>query len=361
MHIVWLILALLFAISLLIISHELGHFLVAKCAKIKVIRFSVGFGKILFRKKLLGGTEFVVSLIPLGGYVKMLDEREGPVAQHELSQAFNQQSVLKRVAVVAAGPCLNFLLALFIFTLVYRLGITQLKPVIANTIPHSIAAQANIPVTTEIKKINGQVVSNWNDVVFKLLNVYGNNAMLAIESDDKNYQLNLAGWRLDPLKPDFIRSLGIIPKIPTSDELKTDPYQYLELQQYPLVQASRTACVQTLAYIHFNFLITYKLINGTISLKSLSGPLTLFQGVNQAINQGWITYLYMLAVLSIAIGFVNLIPIPGLDGGHLLFLLIEAVRGKAVSVGVQVLAYRLGIIIIAILMVQSFTNDLLRI
>jgi regulator of sigma E protease len=358
------VIAILFGITLLIGVHELGHFMIARRVGIKVLRFSIGFGKPLWRKITASGLEIVIAAIPLGGYVRMLDEREGPVAAHELAKAFNRQSLLKRAAVILAGPVINFILAFFIYWLCYTIGITQLKPIIGSITPNSIASQANLPINSTITKIDNSRVYNWTDVIITLFNHIGSKQALSLQIThlDKQalYSLEVKDWTLDPLRPDPLQSLGIVPKVFNRAELKDNAEIYIQQQRYPLSQSWIAAWQKTYDYLKFNFLITYQLLTGNISLKSLTGPIGIFNGLNLAVKQGLASYLQMLAILSIAIGFINLFPIPGLDGGHLLFLLIERLRGKSLSVAVEVLAFRLGVIILAMLMVQAITNDLLR-
>ena len=364
MNVIVPILAILLGITLLIAVHELGHFMVAKTMGIKVLRFSIGFGKPLWIKKTASGLQIIIAAIPLGGYVKMLDEREGPVAADELSKAFNRQTLLKRAAVVLAGPITNFIFAFLIYWLCYTIGITQLKPIIGAITPNSIASQADLPINVTLIKIDNSHVHNWAEVMMALFNHVGSKQPLLVQAThaDKQelYQLKVNDWTLDPLRPDPLQSLGIEPKLLSRAELETKADIYLQLQRYPFSQAWVVAWQKTYAYLKFNFLITYKLLTGTISLKSLSGPIGIFNGLNLAVKQGLASYLQMLAILSITIGFINLLPLPGLDGGHLGFLLLEKLRAKPLSVAAEVLAFRLGMIALAMLMVQAMTNDLLR-
>jgi len=359
------ILIILLGISLLIGIHELGHFLVAKAFGIKILRFSIGFGKALWSKRTKSGLEIVFAAIPLGGYVKMLDEREGSVAEKDLPFAFNRQSLAKRAAVIAAGPVANFFLAWLLFCLSLQMGLTQLKPLLAQPLPHSIAAKANLPADSQILKVDGFDVASWSDTVISLLLHYGKQdpLLLQLKSGDKlsEHRLNVQEWTLDSLQPDPFTSLGLVPKIATLAELKANKSLYLEHLQYPPGKAAKAAWQKTARYLNFNFFMTYKLLTGIISIKSLTGPIGIFKGLKFAVSEGLASYLQMLAILSIAIGFINLFPWPGLDGGHLLLICLEFVRRRPLSVAVEVLIYRLSVILLALLMVQALLNDLLRV
>lgn len=361
---IWYAILVLLGISLIICVHELGHFLVAYWSGIKILRFSIGFGKPFWRAKTKSGIEFAIAPFLLGGYVKLLDEREGEVSQTDLYRAFNRQSIVKRAFVLLAGPLANFILAVILFWVCYSVGFMQLKPIIESTIPGTISSQAQLPANSQITQVGSISVSSWMDVIIELFDSFGSNSKLfiAVNNQNKNeiYQLSTDEWTLDELRPDPLSSLGIIPQIPSPQELKDKPDLYLQSIHYPVNRSLLFAFHKTWQYLHFNFAMIYKLLTGVISLKSLTGPIGVLHGIKIAANQGIINYLHMLAVLSIAIGFINLFPLPSLDGGHMLFLLLEALRGKPLSVAVQVLFFRLGIIVLAMLMVQAIINDLLR-
>ena len=261
-------------------------------------------------------------------------------------------------------PIANLIFAFLIYWLCYTLGITQSRPIIGSIIPDSIAFQANLPVNTTLIKIDNNYVYNWADVMMALFNHVGKKQTLLVQAKhaDKQelYQLKVNDWVLDSLRPDPLKSLGIVPKLLNRAELEANSDIYLQLQRYPFSQAWIVAWQKTYDYLKFNFLIVYKLLTGIISLKSLSGPMGIFNGLNLALKRGLTNYLQMLSMLSITIGFINLLPLPGLDGGHASFLLLEKIRAKPLSIAAEVLAFRLGVIILAMLMVQAVTNDLLR-
>lgn len=358
------ILAILATVTFLICSHELGHLWLARLAGIKVVRFSIGFGKPLFSIKTAKGTEIVLAAIPLGGYVKLFDEREKEVLPEDLNKAFNRKSIVSRIAVIIAGPMANFLVAAVAFWLAFSIGVSQIKPIIGSITSNSIAAHASVAPNSTITKINNQPVYSWLDVSIAVMQQLGNGGTMMLltrqENSEHINQLDISQWKLDPLQPDPIRSLGINPKLPEPNPDSAVRKQYLINLHYPITQAWIPALQNTLNFIKFNFIITYKMLTGIISLKSLGGPLTLFENMDFAVKLDFANYLASLAILSITIGFINLLPIPALDGGQLLFLIIEAVRGKPLSIAMQVLIFRLGVIVLAMLMVQALTNDLLR-
>ncbi len=363
-HEAWQFAGLLLAISLLIGGHEFGHFLMARLLSVKVLRFAIGFGRPIWRKQAASGIEYVLGMIPLGGYVKLLDEREGPVAETELAKAFNRRSILQRCLIILAGPLANLILAFLLFWLIFCLGVGHLKPVIAEVLPNSLAAKADIPPKSMLTKVNGLALHSWSDFSMALLSQIGDKTPLELELMHKGHKivrkLSLREWNIPAIKINILASIGIVAKVPTAQQLKLYRAHYISQQHYKPWQAAKASAQHTWRQLKFNFIMTYKLAAGIISLQNLTGPLTIFHGIQFALKQGLSSYLHMLAVLSIAIGFINLLPIPTLDGGHLLLLLIEAARGKPVSLAAQVLAYRLGFILLLLLMVKALTNDMLR-
>ncbi len=352
-------------VTLLVIIgiHEAGHFFVAKLLGIKVLRFSLGFGKALLRWHDKTGTEYVVAAIPLGGYVKMLDENEDPVPAKELPFAFNRQPLYKRTAVIIAGPLANMLLAFLLYWALFMLGFTSILPIIGKVAPHSIAAEAGIQSQQEIISIDNHATPSWIKVIIKLLPHVGNKNYLQITTKSlatqqtKAYTLNLVNWKMDNLKPDPLESLGITPYVPPQTPW---PKEFLRKNQYPPLIAFTYAWDDTITFIKLNFLMLGKLFSGKISLESLSGPIAIFGSAGAALNKGVVPFIGFLAYLSIAIGIVNILPIPGLDGGHLVFQLIELIMRRPVSLRVQLLFYRIGIIILLLLITQAVVNDLLR-
>lgn len=443
--IIGILLTILFVVGV----HELGHFLVARAVGVKVLRFSIGFGKALYRWYDKKGTEYVLAAIPLGGYIKMLDETEGTVAPEELHLAYNRQSIYKKMLIVFAGPFANLLFALVLYWIIFTIGFTTLIPLIGNVAPHSIAATAGLKPQQEILSINGKPTPSWAAIAIRLLPYTGNKEQLLIETRDlntsekKSYLLDLTNWRLNDLEPDLLGSLGIVPyeprvpaiighiqenspaakahlktgdkiisidkhiiydwmqvlhliathpektlsfvisrdgktlTIPVTMTYKRDllfnkygylgigpqfqwPKELLRKNQYGPLAALNRAWQDTVDFTFLNFLLLGKLFTGKISLQSLGGPITIFETAGGALNIGILPFLSFLAFLSISIGFINILPIPGLDGGHLLFQFIELIMRRPLSLRVQTLLYRAGLIILLLLVAQAITNDLLR-
>lgn len=443
------IIGILITIFLVVGVHELGHFLVAKGLGIKVLRFSIGFGKPLLTWRDKKNTEYVIAAIPLGGYVKMLDEGEGDVTPEELPLTFNRQPFYKKMAVIAAGPVFNLIFALAIYWTLFVVGFVSVAPIIGTVTPHSIAEQAGLKAQQEIVKIDNKTTLNWTTVVISLISHAGDKEKMSIEIRDpdatttKMYYLDVANWHLDELKPDPLVSLGIapyepvmppvigkiLPKSPAEkaglkvgDKIlsidgrsikdwfdvvvltSTHPDEILSFNilrgtekitlpimigykrnlffqkqgylgmapdfQWPAkllrdnkfgpIAAFSHACQDVMTFTNMNFIILGKMLTGKISLKSLGGPITIFETAGNALNNGIFAFMAFLAFLSISIGIINIIPIPGLDGGHLLFQIIETIIRRPLSEKTVVLSYRLGMLFLLLIMVQALVNDMLR-
>lgn len=443
------IFGIIITILLVVGVHEFGHFIVARLCKIKVLRFSIGFGKKLFSWNDKQGTEYVLAAIPLGGYVKMLDEEEGTVPKEELHLAFNRQPVYKRFLVVAAGPIFNFIFAALLYWLLFVIGFNTIKPIIGEVTPNSIAAKAGLRAQEEITKIDDQKTPSWGSVVLKILARTGEQSELRVQAVPRNtespesYVLNLSDWRMDALKPDPLASLGIIPYSPSIEPvinsiqpdspalnsglkvgdkilainkqpirdwldivtiISKTPGETLQFQisrqhktmiipvtvgtkkslfskkrgylglapkieshpelirknQYGLFAAIPEALHEVNNFITLNFIVIGKMFTGKISLHSLGGPITIFESAGTALNEGITPFLSFLAFLSISIGFINILPIPGLDGGHVLFQFIEVITRRPLSQRVQIFFYRIGLILLFLLIIQALSNDILR-
>lgn len=361
------ILIFLSVIVILVTVHEFGHFIVAKGFGIKVHRFSIGFGKPLWSIKDKTGTEYVVAPIPLGGYVRLLDSRDGePVADQDLPYAFDKRPVLQRIAVLAAGPVFNLLFAILAFWMVFVLGVTSVMPVVGSVVSSSPAALAGISPNDRIVKINNYETPQWADVSIALMLHYGNPDPLTItvkkfkpeNAPNRSLQVPVAHWHLNSLQPDPLQSLGIIPFMP-SVKMKW-PAEMVQVRQYPVWKAFLPAFHETTLFTLFNGAMIYKMLTGVISLKGLGGPISIAQIAVLAAKQGLVIYLNFLALLSICLGVLNLLPIPGLDGAQLLYCFLEIGMRRPVSDRTQILAYRLGLVILFLLIVQALLNDLFR-
>lgn len=356
--------AIILGISLLISFHELGHFLAARWLGIKVLRFSLGFGRVIASLHDKQGTEYVISLLPLGGYVKLLDTREKPIESTERDLAFNLRPVWQRALVVIAGPLFNFVLAVILFAAVFFTGFTTLKPIIGQVYEHSQAEQAGLQAGDQIIQVDNYLTKNWQKVAMVLvINYQSKDAIrVVVQRGDQQltYFLPLHNWELEPLKPKVLESLGIVPYIPRT-EAEITRSDVLHTIHYSLGKSVKAGLENTWLFSYFNLLMLKKLIVGELSFKSLGGPLSVISSLNVAAKQHVLAYLTILAILSIGLGIVNLLPIPGLDGGQLLFLVYEGVMGRPISQTKQWLLFRLGIVVLVVLMCTVIINDLLRI
>ncbi len=359
------LLGIIITLLLIIGFHEYGHFIAARLLGIKILRFSIGFGKPLWRRYDKKGTEYVIAAIPLGGYVKMLDSTEENIGQEDLPLAFNHQPFYKKFLVVIAGPLANLILAIVLYWLLFMMGFTSIAPVVGKVTPHSIAANAGFKPYDEILSVDHKPTSNWMRVLVRILSRTGDTDTMQITVKSLNnqtkqtYQLNLAEWHMDNLKPDPLTSLGLQPYAPLSPESQW-PKNFLRHNQYGPIDALFQAWQHTYDFLYLNFNIIGKLITGKISLQSLGGPLSIFESAGAALNHGMVSFLSFLAFLSISVGIINVFPIPGLDGGHLLFQIIEAIWRRPIPPRVVALSYRLGLIVLVLLIFQAMVNDVLR-
>lgn len=449
MSALYMIVGTLVALGVLVTFHEFGHFWVARRCGVKVLRFSVGFGMPLLRWHDRKGTEFVVAAIPLGGYVKMLDEREGDVPPELADQSFNRKSVYQRIAIVSAGPIANFLLAIVFFWALAMLGSQQVRPVIGAVEAGSLAQKAGLSAGQEIVAVDGEPTSGWSAVNLQLVRRLGESGTIALKvreqgsTTDTSHQLALDNWLKGAEEPDSIKSLGIRPWRPalppvlaeidpkgpaqaaglkTGDRLLALDGQSLdEWQQVvdkvrerpdakislrierdgaeldvPLTLAARGEGQAATGYLgagvkgidwppemlrEVSFgpvaavaegarrtwtmsILTLdslkKMLFGELSVKNLSGPITIAKVAGASAQSGIGDFLNFLAYLSISLGVLNLLPIPVLDGGHLLFYLIEWARGRPLSDRVQGWGVQIGISLVVGVMLLALVNDLGR-
>lgn len=449
MGILWNLAAFIIVLGILITVHEFGHFWVARRCGVYVERFSIGFGKAIWRKTDKHGTEFVVAWIPLGGYVKMLDERVAEVAPERRHLAFNNKTIGQRAAIVAAGPIANFLLAIVAYWLVFMIGVPALKPIIADIRPDSIAEQAKLTPGMELKSVAGIETPDQNAVRLALVSKIGAKEVTFVVTQPNSLSeseniLNLQQWNFDPERQDPIVSLGIMPvgarldskvvevtpdsaaekaglqagdrivKVdgqpidtwhpftyfvrqspnktlellverngaslvlnitPTAIALKDGSEvgqvgaklqvlppdeQYLIMQQYNPFSALYEASDKTWQLMGLTVKMIGKLVVGDVKLTNLSGPVSIAKGAGMSADSGFVYYLMFIALISVNLGIINLFPLPVLDGGHLLFLVIEKIKGGPVSERVQDVCYRFGVMALMLLMGLALFNDFSR-
>ncbi|HBR96076.1 MAG TPA: RIP metalloprotease RseP [Gammaproteobacteria bacterium] len=445
------VVAFLVALGALIAIHEYGHFWVARKAGVKVLRFSIGFGKPLYRRRgKIDDTEFVLAAIPLGGYVKMLDEREGPVAPQERHRAFNTQSVWARIAIVAAGPLANFLLAIVAYWVMFMIGISGVVPLVGSVDPGSSAARAGFQVEDTIMAVEGRDTRTWNEVRLTLLDESLNaGGLLDVRVQDRDGNSRVRQVELDASAvlnggADVISELGIrhwwpdvdaviggihaggaaeaagllvgdevirvndtpieywrdwvkvvrehpgktldvdilregqeqtLALTPGTRQQGTQPIGYIgawETQsaglfervrtvvQYNPIDAMGIAVTRTWDMTVLTVQMLGKLVVGEASLENISGPITIAQFAGQSASVGLDHYLGFLALISISLAVLNLLPVPILDGGHLLYFFIEAIKGSPLSEKTQLFGQQIGMVLLAGLMSIAFYNDILR-
>ncbi|MFH2012377.1 MAG: RIP metalloprotease RseP [Pseudomonadota bacterium] len=339
----------------LIFVHELGHFIAAKISGVGVLKFSLGFGpKILSRK--IGETEYVLSAIPLGGYVKMIGEEPGEekeVSEDELSKSFSNKSLLKRSGIVFAGPLFNIIFAIFIFSVIYMMGVPILTARVGDVLENSPAYEAGIKKGEQIVAVNGKTVSRWEELTKIIQDSNG---------EELNIQLKKDGILYDTrLKPKLFTDKNIFGEdvkvykigISASDEFITERYNPF----VAMVKGSQ----QTWRFTELMGVTIVKLIERTVPANTMGGPILIIQMAGKQAQAGISSFLFFMAIISINLGIVNLLPIPILDGGHLFFFLIEAIIRKPLSIKFREFAQQVGLVIIILLIVFVFYNDLSRI
>lgn len=348
------------AVFMIIIFHELGHFCIARCCGIKILRFSIGFGKALYTWRDKTGTEYVFALIPLGGYVRMLGEERGSVDEAAQGSYYSKR-LWMRMAVVLAGPLVNFILAFGVFWLAFIVGSEHLKPIVGGVTASSFAAKAGLQVGDEIISVAGQSVSNWQQVAMAMLAQMGCTGEVAMIVRPHAVRFfDLHGWVLDRAEPDIFATLGIRPYVPPRDwSTKTTLFTYKE--HYSALSAIVPALKKIVVLSQYNAIFLGKLVTGKLSATTISGPISVFQAAGKATRAGWSVYLSFIGFVSLSIGFINLLPIPGLDGGHFLFQVIEGVARRPVPLKIQQYGFILGVLLIILVMVHATVNDLLRI
>lgn len=447
LSIFWSLGAFIVALGVLITVHEFGHFWVARRCGVKVERFSVGFGKTLWRRRDRQGTEYVIALIPLGGYVKMLDERVESVPPELRHRSFNNKTVLQRAAIISAGPIANFLFAIFAYWLVFIIGVPGIRPVVGEIVSGSQAAEAQIAPGMELKAVDGIETRDWDAVRMALVSKIGdaevtlNVAPFGTDQVSEK-RLDLRNWHFEPDKQDPVASLGIRPRGPQVETVlaevqansaaskaglqagdrivKVDgqpldqwqqfvtlvrdnpgkglvvyverqgspvtvtltpdvkpgsnaegfagviprivplPDEFKTVRQYGPFAAIGEASGKTWQLMKLTVNMLGKLIVGEVKLNNLSGPISIAQGAGMSAEYGLIYYLMFLALISVNLGIINLFPLPVLDGGHLLFLAIEKIKGGPVSERVQDFSYRIGSVLLVLLMGLALFNDFSR-
>lgn len=442
------IIAFVAAIAILVTVHEFGHYLAARLCGVKILRFSVGFGRVLKSWRLgPDQTEWALSAIPLGGYVKMLDEREGEVATRELHRAFNRQALYKRSIIVLAGPVFNLLLAALIYWGIACVGTRDLPAVIQEVTAGSAFAKAGVTTGDRILEVDGSAVKSWSDFKWRLIDQAVSGQVIALTVDRggvpvSGLQLDTRGLSIDERSPDPVQQLGatpVLPKIPAviggvaegsparraglqqgdkvvsidahpvnswSDLVKqvgtgvgktlqvnvlragkevqftlrpekdaktgrvligvmSQPDEGLLLRstvevRYGLLEGLAHGVRQTWEMSWFSLKVMWRIVTGHISVRNVSGPVTIADYAGKSAGAGLGAYIQFLALISVSIGVLNLLPIPILDGGHLLYHAAEFVRGKPLPERIEEYGQRVGMVLLAGMMALAFFNDFNR-
>ena len=444
----WNLGSFILALGILVAIHEYGHFWVARKMGVKVLRFSIGFGKPLLKWHDKYNTEYVIAAIPLGGYVKMLDERVDEVPENERHLSFNAKSVQARIAIVAAGPLANFLFAIVALAAMYMVGVQSVKPVVGSITEGSRADQAGIMPSEQIIKIGDDTIATWQDATFALMSSLGEQSVPVVVRNE-NYQeqtkmLNVEGWKLDQQDVPPLSSLGIVPFRPQAtltiaaitknsaaelanlqvndtiiavngetisawqqlvnlitqsankslqfsvkrqDSINSVtvtpksrinehgieqgflgvapvvqpwPEGYVETRSFGPLDSIARGSQETWRLITLSFDMIGNLITGQVSVKNLSGPVGIAVGAGTSVSYGLVAFLSFLALISVNLGVFNLLPLPVLDGGHLMYYIIELFRKKPVSEKTQEFGFKVGALLLIFLTCFALFNDVSR-
>ena len=450
MNALFMIIAAILLLGPLIAIHEFGHYFVARKLGVKVLVYSIGFGPTLLKwtsKK--SGIQYQLSALPLGGYVKMLDEREGNVAEQDLPYAFNRQSPWKRIAIVAAGPLINLAFAVVLFWILFLPAQEQLNTRVGKILPNTPAAAAQMQSGDKITAVDGTQVSTWERLNYALVDRVGETGNIQIQAERagqiQNFSLpiqsflrdqtqspldvlgftpyrpeipavvsklsedgaairqgmqvgdrivsidgvKMKDWfdvvqvvqaspekllKIDVLRQNKIVHLSVMPqgkrdqmgKVTGLLGVQSDPgkvnipAEYKQTIQYTPVEAMGKAVEKTgqISSMILNSIV--KMVRGLVGLDNLSGPITIAKVAGQSAEMGWQTFISFMALMSVSLGILNLLPIPMLDGGHLIYYFIELIRGKPVSEQIQLVGLKIGMVLLGSMMLLALFNDIMR-
>lgn len=344
--------AALVGLGLLIVIHEFGHFLFAKLSGVGVLTFSVGFGPKIWTKK-MGETEYALSAFPLGGYVKMVGEDPGEEVQPaDIERSFAHKRLLQRIAIVAAGPGFNLLLAVVLLAIVFLFyGVPVLSNQVGGVEPGSPAELAGIQKGDVIAALNGRAVSGWEELSKGIKQSEGKPLIVQVRREAKDMTLTV-----QPTKKESRNIYG-----EKRDEWMIGIGSHISFEKGRPGLALIKGFQQTYDYAKLTLVMLYKMLKGEVSPRNLGGPILIAQMAGQQAQEGLGNFLPFVAILSINLGVLNLLPIPILDGGHLLFFIVEAVIGRPLTLRHREMAQQVGLFLLMLLMIYAFYNDIARI
>lgn len=351
----WIVSLLAIVLSLLLVIglHEAGHALAAYLFKVKIQKVSIGFGQALLKWQGKSGCQWVWSMWPIGGYVLLLNTRITTVSPVDYSVAFDKKPIWIRCVIFLSGAMANLIVAYLALTLMLMIGYNQRLPVIAKVVKPSLAAAAGLTSGDKILRLNGQNTASWPEANMQLLTGLGNKSVdIVVENTTGNVRhttLDLTKWHYHGGKNALLLGIGITPEL-------SEKYRE-HIPALSLLTAGCHAFTQLTQIIWFYCIMLKQLITGVLPFAILIGPLGTFSLMVHSFLQGLARFLYFITCLSIVVGIVNLLPIPSLDGGSILYALIEKIRGKPISVAMEILIQRLVMIILGVFLVQLLLND----
>jgi regulator of sigma E protease len=347
------IVSTIIVLGILVFAHELGHFLLAKKLGVGVLTFSLGFGPKLIGRK-IGETQYQISAVPLGGFVKLIGENpEEEVKEEDRYRSFSAQPIWKRSLIIIAGPLFNFFLAVVLFSTINLFGTPFFPSKIGEVSPGLPAEKAGLKKGDAVLSVDGENVSKWDDLSKIIRSSKGKNLTVKVKRDGEILEMNVTP-QASKVKNLFgeevsIFMIGITP----SDEMV--------VQKVGPLEAIGNGFFQTWQGIKLTVIGIVKLIQRVIPAKTIGGPILIAQLAGEQAKRGLLSFALFMAILSINLGVINLFPIPILDGGHFLFLGLEAILRRPISIKKMEMAQQVGLIFIILLMLFAFYNDLIRI